>query len=203
MLSEYKTLVLAILIGLANIKKFKIKKTYKNSGDILKNTPALKQSFIEHKEGCRFDFSTLRLSYLFKENMYILDEEDIIVYDNLGHNIFQGSMKELEKMTSNIAFFGNLLTVRHSSLQFEKLLKLLKKGSYTSMKELTEHVDCYECDYGDILIDVVIKEPTSFYKKQKKGARIYGFELDKMLEDEIVFYKQLDLMEMETYYQKN
>ncbi len=203
MLSEYKTLVLAALIGLANMKKFKIKKAYKKTSDILKNTPALKQSFIENGNGCRFDFSTLRLSYTIKENIYTLDEEDIIVYDNLGNNIYQGSLEELEKLTSNIAFFGNLVTIRHSSLQFEKLLKLLKKGSYTSMKELTEHVDRYECDYGDILIDVVIKEPTSFYKKKKKGARVYGFELDPMLEDEIVFYKQLDLMEMEIYYQKN
>ena len=203
MLSEYKTLVLAALIGLANMKKFKIKKAYKKTSDILKNTPALKQSFIENGNGCRFDFSTLRLSYTIKENIYTLDEEDIIVYDNLGNNIYQGSLEELEKLTSNIAFFGNLVTIRHSNMQFQKFLYLLKKGSYDSMKELTEYVDIYESDFGNIFIDVVIKEPTSFYKKKKKGARVYGFELDPMLEDEIVFYKQLDLMEMEIYYQKN
>ena len=203
MLSEQKTLVLAILIGIANIKKFKIKKTYKKTSDILKNTPALKKSFIEHNEGCRFDFSTLRLSYAMVDGVYTLDEEDIIVYDNMGNDIFQGSMKEMKKIVSNISFFANIVTVRHCSVQFQRLLRLLKKGSYATLKELTMYTDDYQCDYGDILTDVQLKEPTSFYKKQKIGSRIYGFDFDEMFQDEITFHKELDLFEMEICYQKN
>ena len=201
MLTKSKHLEVAILIGLENLKKFRLDKTYKTTKSILKNTPALKQSVIETDETYSFDFSTFRLIFNKKTSGTLeFDKNDIIVYDNLGNNIFQGSLKEIEKLVENYSLYSHMVTVRHSVAEYEKLSKDLKNGSLNSFKRLTDYADAY--DMGESLTIVELKNINSFYKTTRKNSRTYGFEYEKLIDDEITFYRELTLTEMEFYYEK-
>ena len=201
MLAKSKHLEIAVLIGLQNIRKFRLDQVYMTPKSILKNTPALKQSVIETDETYSFDFSTLRL--VFNKNtsgVLELDRTDIIVYDNLGNNIFQGSLEEIKKLVENYSLYSYMVTTRHSSEEYIKLSKDLKNGSFNSFKRLTDYADAY--DMGESLTLVELKKINSFFKTTRRNSRTYGFEYEKLIDDEITFYRELTLTEMEFYYEK-
>ena len=201
MLAKSKHLEVAILIGLENLNKFRLDKTYKTTKSILKNTPALKQSVIETDETYSFDFSTLRLVFNKKTSGVLeLDRTDIIVYDNLGNNIFQGSLEEIKKLVENYSLYSYMVTTRHNATEYEKLSKDLKNGSFHSFKRLTDYADAY--DTGESLTFVELKKINSFFKTTRRNSRTYGFEYEKLIDDEITFYRELTLTEMEFYYEK-
>ncbi len=77
MLTKSKHLEVAALIGLQNIKKFRLNQVYMTPKSILKNTPALKQSVIETDEVYSFDFSTLRLVFN-KKTSVVLELGDML-----------------------------------------------------------------------------------------------------------------------------
>ena len=201
MLAESKHLEVAALIGIQNINKFRLNQVYMTPKSILKNTPALKQSVIESNETYSFDFSTLRLVFNKKTSGVLeLDRTNIIIYDNLGNNIFQGNLKEIEKLIENYSLYSYMVTIRHSSEEYIKLSKDLKNGSFRSFKRLTDYADAY--DMGESLTLVELKKINSFFKTTRKNSRTYGFEYEKLIDDEITFYRELTLTEMEFYYEK-
>ena len=201
MLAKSKHLEVAVLIGLQNISKFRLDQVYMTPKSILKNTPALKQSVIETDETYSFDFSTLRLVFNKKTSGVLeLDRTDIIVYDNLGNNIFQGSLEEIKKLVENYSLYSYMVTTRHSSEEYIKLSKDLKNGSFHSLKRLTDYADAY--DMGESLTLVELKKINSFFKTTRRNSRTYGFEYEKLIDDEITFYRELTLTEMEFYYEK-
>lgn len=201
MLAKSKHLEIAVLIGLQNISKFRLDQVYMTPKSILKNTPALKQSVIETDETYSFDFSTLRLVFNKKTSGVLeLDRTDIIVYDNLGNNIFQGSLEEIKKLVENYSLYSYMVTTRHSSEEYIKLSKDLKNGSFHSFKRLTDYADAY--DMGESLTLVELKKINSFFKTTRRNSRTYGFEYEKLIDDEITFYRELTLTEMEFYYEK-
>ena len=201
MLAKSKHLEIAVLIGLQNIRKFRLDQVYMTPKSILKNTPALKQSVIETDETYSLDFSTLRLVFNKKTSGVLeLDRTDIIVYDNLGNNIFQGSLEEIKKLVENYSLYSYMVTTRHSSEEYIKLSKDLKNGSFNSSKRLTDYADAY--DMGESLTLVELKKINSFFKTTRRNSRTYGFEYEKLIDDEITFYRELTLTEMEFYYEK-
>lgn len=201
MLAKSKHLEVAILIGLENLNKFRLDKTYKTTKSILKNTPALKQSVIETDETYSFDFSTFRLIFNKKTSGTLeLDKNDIIVYDNLGNNIFQGALEEIKQLVKNYSLYAYMVTTRHCAAEYENLKKDLKSGSFKAFKRLVEYADAY--DMGESLTIVELKNINSFYKTTRKNSRTYGFEYEKLIDDEITFYRELTLTEMEFYYGK-
>lgn len=201
MLAKSKHLEVAALIGLQNINKFKLGQVYMTPKSILKNTPALKQSAIETDETYSFNFSTLRLVFNKKTSGVLeLDRTDIIVYDNLGNNIFQGSLEEIKKLVENYSLYSYMVTTRHNAKEYEKLSKDLKNGSFNSFKRLTDYADAY--DMVESLTLVELKKINSFFKTTRRNSRTYGFEYEKLIDDEITFYRELTLTEMEFYYEK-
>ena len=201
MLAKSKHLEIAVLIGLQNIRKFRLDQVYMTPKSILKNTPALKQSVIETDETYSFDFSTLRLVFNKKTSGVLeLDRTDIIVYDNLGNNIFQGSLEEIKKLVENYSLYSYMVTTRHNAAEYERLSKDLKNGSFYSFKRLTDYADAY--DMGESLTLVELKKINSFFKTTRRNSRTYGFEYEKLIDDEITFYRELTLTEMEFYYEK-